>query len=86
MIKKSAIVDSATVDAQDARVGKMMKLGTWFSEGSLGIEQQQTASVQLFNSMLDCRRSESRRRLGSAIDDRGVPGVMTEIVTRCRTS
>ena len=47
MIKKSAIVDNATVDAQDARVKKMMKLETWFSEGSLGIEQQQTASVQL---------------------------------------
>ena len=30
--------------------------------------------------MLDCRRSESRRRLGSAIDDREVPGVMTEFV------
>ena len=31
MIKKSAIVDKATVDAQDARVKKMMKLETWFS-------------------------------------------------------
>ena len=30
--------------------------------------------------------SESRRRLASAIDDREVRGVMTEIVTRCRTS
>ena len=35
MIKKSAIVDKTTVDAQDARVKKMMKLETWFSEGSL---------------------------------------------------
>ena len=56
MIKKSAIVDKATVDAQDARVKKMMKLETWFSEGSLRVEQQQTASVQLFNSVLDCKR------------------------------
>ena len=35
MIKKRTIVDKATVDAQDARVKKMMKLETWFSEGSL---------------------------------------------------
>ena len=35
MIKKSAIVDKVTVDAQDARVKKMMKLETWFSERSL---------------------------------------------------
>ena len=56
MIKKSANVDKVTADAQDARVKKMMKLETWFSEGSLGIEQQQTASVQLFDSVLDCKR------------------------------
>ena len=35
MIKKSAIVDKAIVDAKDACVKKMMKLETWFSEGSL---------------------------------------------------
>ena len=35
MTKKSAIVDKVTVAAQDARVKKTMKLGTWFSERSL---------------------------------------------------
>ena len=35
MSKKSAIVDTVTVAAQDARVKKMMKFETWFSEGSL---------------------------------------------------
>ena len=79
MIKKSAIVDNATVDAQDARVKKMMKLEIWFSEGSLGIEQH-------------CKRSESRRRLGSVIDDRGAPGChdrnrdeVQNILTEART-
>ena len=51
MIKKSAIVDKVTVDAQDARVKKMMKLETWFSEEAWNVEQQQTASVQQVNSV-----------------------------------
>ena len=50
MIKKSAIVDKVTVAAQDARVKKMMKLETWFSERRL--EPFEVSEVYL---------SESRR-------------------------
>ena len=101
MIKKSAIVDKATVAAQDARVKKMMKLETWFSEGSLEpfeelnfdwLELNSNRQL-LFNYFTVCSiargwyptpsevyLSESQRRQGSAIGDRGVPGVMTEFV------
>ena len=55
MIKKSAIVDKATVDAQDARVKKMMKLETWFSEGSSNRQL-------LFNKLTVCSIAGGRSR------------------------
>ena len=100
MIKKLAIFDKATVDARDARVKKMMKFETWFSERSLEpfeelyfdwLELNSNRQL-LFNYLTVCSiargwyptpsevyLSESRRRLGSAIDDQGV---MTEFVQR----
>ena len=100
MIKKSAIVDKAIVAAQDARVKKMMKLDTWFSEEAWSRSKNSTLTgwslnsnrQLLFNYLTvfsiargwyttpsEVYLSESRRRLGSAIDDRGV---MTEFVQR----
>ena len=98
VVEGSAIVDKATVAAQDARVKKMMKLETWFSEGSLEpfeelyldwLESNSNRQL-LFNYLTVCSiargwyptpsevyLSESRRRLGSAID---VQGVTTEFV------
>ena len=55
MIKKSAIVDKATVEAQDARVKKMMKLETWFSEGS-------SNKQLLFNKLTVCSIAGRRSR------------------------
>ena len=55
MIKKSAIVDKATVEAQDARVKKMMKLETWFSEGSSNRQL-------LFNKFTVCSIAGGRSR------------------------
>ena len=66
MIKKSAIVDNATVDAQDARVKKMMKLETWFSEGSLEpfedwLELNSNRQL-LFNKLTVCSIAGGRSR------------------------
>ena len=67
MIKKSAIVDKATVDAQDARVKKMMKLETWFSEGSLEpfeeLEEDMMILCMSFDGILDWLELASNRQL-----------------------
>ena len=79
MIKKSAIVDKATVAAQDARVKKMMKLETWFATDSFW---STVCSIERgwYPTPSEVYLLESKRRQGSAIDDRGVSGVMTEFV------
>ena len=67
MIKKSAIVDKSTVDAQDARVKKMVKIETWFSEGSLEpfeeLEEDMMILCMSFDGILDWLELASNRQL-----------------------
>ena len=67
MIKKSAIVNKATVAAQDARVKKMMKPETWFREGSMEpfeeLEEDMMILCMSFDGILDWLELASNRQL-----------------------
>ena len=65
--RRVAIVDMTTVDAQDARVKKMMKFETWFSEGSLEqfeeLEEDMMILCMSFDGILDWLELASNRQL-----------------------
>ena len=78
--------DEAWNLVQRKKLGAIRSTRPWL----VGVEQQQTASVQTVCSIArgwyptpsEVYLSESQRRQGSVIDDRRVPGVRTEFVQR----